>query len=383
MNKKNLSFLAILILVGAIIVFAMLWMIFKQAPLEIRNEKKSINKVIMVTDAGGLGDQAFNDSGWKGVQNASKILGIKADVIQFKEGDDLVVNVSRAAENADVVIGMGFMIKDAIAKNAPLYPFTKFILIDEDAGNLPNIASYKFYAGQGGYLAGIISASVSKTGKIGIVKGMDIPPVLTWVAGFETGVKTWNENMGKDVKVISKTANSFIDTEKGKILTKELIAEGSDIVFDAAGATGKGVFKAIQEANRAEGITVEEIASGLKVPKYFAVATDIDHDEMFPWEVLVTGLKKMPEAIYNAIEDITKNNFRNGLHSVGFKEKATGISEMKYTKKYVPKEALALVKKAEELMTNQDSRLRTPLDMMDVAEYVKNFKVPEELLKNK
>ncbi|MFH1232379.1 MAG: BMP family ABC transporter substrate-binding protein, partial [Patescibacteria group bacterium] len=163
-------------------------------------------------------------------------------------------------------------------------------------------------------------------------------------------------------------------------LTKELITEGSDIVFDAAGATGKGVFEAIQEANRTEGITAEEIISGLKVPKYFAVATDIDHDEIFPGEVLVTGLKKMPEAIYSAIEDITKNKFKNGLHSVGFKENATGISEMKYTKKYVPKEALALVKKAEELMTNQDSRLQIPLDMMDVVEYVKNFKVPEELL---
>ncbi|MDO9399628.1 MAG: BMP family ABC transporter substrate-binding protein, partial [bacterium] len=271
MNKKKLIFSGIL--VGVIIILAISWMIFKQAFPEISNEKKAINKVIMVTDIGGLGDQAFNDSGWKGVQLASKELGVKTDVIQTREGDDLVKNVAQAAENADVVVGMGFMIKDAIIANAPLYPFTKFILIDEDAGDLPNVASYKFYAGQGGFLAGIISASVSKTGKIGIVKGMDIPPVLTWVAGFEVGVKTWNKNMGKDVKVFSKTANSFIDIAKGKILTKELLAEGSDIVFDTAGATGKGVFEVIQEANRAEGITKEEIASGSKVPKYFAVAT--------------------------------------------------------------------------------------------------------------
>ncbi|MDO9399426.1 MAG: hypothetical protein Q7T79_01945, partial [bacterium] len=144
--------------------------------------------------------------------------------------------------------------------------------------------------------------------------------------------------------------------------------------------TGKGVFEVIQEANRAEGITKEEIASGSKVPKYFAVATDIDHDGMFPGEVLVTGLKKMPETIYSAIEDITKNNFRNGLHLVDFKDGDTGISEMKYTKKYIPEEALVLVKKAEKLMTNRDKRLQIPLDIMDVSEYVKNFIVPEELL---
>lgn len=379
MTKKNLIILVILI--GVIIISAIAVVFFQGGfSLKIGEEtKKNINKIIMVTDIGGLGDQAFNDSGWKGVQMASKGLGIRADVIQTREGDDLIKNVSQAAENADIVVGMGFMIKDAIIANAPLYPYTYFILIDEYAGNLPNVASYKFYAGQGGYLVGIISASVSKTGKVGIVKGMDIPPVLTWVAGFEAGVKTWNEKMGKDVKVFSKIANSFTDIEKGKNLTKELITEGSDIVFDAAGATGKGVFETIQEANKLEGITMDEAANGSKKPKYFAVATDTDHDEIFPGEVLVSGLKKMPETIYKAIEDITKNNFKSGLHIVGFEDGAVGISQMKYTEKYVPKEALELVKKAKELMAKQDKRLQVPLDMINVEEYIKNFKVPEEL----
>jgi len=54
---------------------------------------------------------------------------------------------------------------------------------------------------------------------------------------------------------------------------------------------------------------------------------------------------------------------------------------MKYTKQYVPQEALILVEKAEELMMNRDERLLIPLDMMDVDEYLDGFKVPEELLK--
>lgn len=379
MISKNL--IVLMILTGVIIISVIVWIFFgKNFSLKTGEEtKKNINKVIMVTDIGGLGDQAFNDSGWKGVQMASKGLGVRTDVIQTREGEDLIKNVSQAAENADVVVGMGFMIKDAIIANAPLYPYTYFILIDEDAGNLPNVASYKFYAGQGGYLAGIISASVSKTGKVGIVKGMDIPPVLTWAAGFEAGVKTWNEKMGKDVKVFSKIANSFTDIEKGKSLTKELISEGADIVLDAAGATGKGVFEAIQEANKKNGIIIEEVANGSKIPKYFAIATDIDHDEIFPGEVLVSGLKKMPETIYKAIEDITKNNFKSGSHVVGFNDGATGISEMKYTEKYISKEALELVKKAKELMAKQDKRLQVPLDMVNVEEYIRNFKVPEEL----
>jgi len=379
MAKKSLIFLTIL--VGVLVVLVILWTSLKKPPLEVTEKKEEINRVTMVTDIGGLGDQSFNDAGWKGVQMASKGLGLKADVIQTKAGEDLVVNVSRAAKAADIVVGLGFMIKDAIIENASLYPDTYFILIDEDAGDLPNVASYLFYTGESGHLAGIISASVTKTGKLGIVKGMDIPPVLTYVAGFETGVKTWNEVMGKDVKILLKTANSFTDAAKGKDLTRELLVEGADIVFDVAGGTGLGVYEAIQEANRAAGITEEQITIGSKMPKYFAVGVDVDHDEMYPGEVLVSALKRMPEMIYSAIEDIMEDNFRGGLHRVDFKDGATGISDIKYTRQYIPEKVFELVEKAKELMLKRDERLRVPLDIMDVDEYVENFQVPEELLK--
>ena len=290
------------------------------------------------------------------------------------------MNVSRAAEASDIVVGLGFMIKDAIVENALLYPDTYFILIDENAGPLPNVASYLFYSGQSGYLAGIIAGAVSKTEKVGVVKGMDVPAVLSYVAGFEAGVKTWNEATGEEVKVFSKTADSFIDPAKGKALTMSLIQDmGTDIVFDVAGATGIGVYEGIQEANR----VAEQAETGSEIPKYFAVGVDVDHDEMFPGEVLVSALKKIPETIYSTVETIIKGNFKEGLHQVDFKDGFTGISDMKYTKQYVPEKALKLVEKAEELMLERDERLLIPLDMIDVGGYVRNFLVPKELLEIK
>lgn len=382
MKKQSLILLAGLVVILALI---LAWVFLREPSLEEVGEiEKEVNSVMMVTDIGGLGDQSFNDAGWKGVQMASKGLGLKADVIQTKAGEDLVVNVSQAAEVSDIVVGLGFMIKDAIAENASLYPDTYFILIDEDAGPLPNVASILFYSGQSGYLAGIIAGAVSKTGKVGVVKGMDVPAVLTYVAGFETGVKTWNEAMGKEVKVFSKTANSFTEPAKGKALTMSLIQDmGTDIVFDVAGATGMGVYEAIQEANRSAGITEEQIETGSKMPKYFAVGVDVDHDEMFPGEVLVSALKKIPETIYSTIEAAVQSSFRGGLRQVDFKDGFTGISDMKYTKQYVPEKALKMVEKAEELMLKRDEKLEVPLDIMDVDGYVRDFQVPEELLETK
>ena len=141
-----------------------------------------------------------------------------------------------------------------------------------------------------------------------------------------------------------------------------------------------GVYEVVQESNRAEGITEQDIKIGAKRPKYFAVGVDVSHDEMYPGEVLVSALKKMSETIYSAVEDITKNGFRGGIHLVDFKDGLTGISDMKYTKQYVPEQALKLVEKAEGLMMNRDERLLVPSGITNVDEYLDSFKVPEELL---
>jgi basic membrane protein A len=375
MERKTL-----ILLVGLTIILLITLIFLVKSPPEVGEQDIKINRITMVTDIGGLGDKSFNDAGWNGVQMASRGLGIKANVIQKMEGEDLVDNVSRAAETSDIVVGMGFMIKDAIITNAALYPDTYFILIDENAGDQPNVASYLFRSCQSGYLAGIIAASVSETGKIGVVKGMDVSSVLTYVAGFKAGARTWNESKGEEVEVLTKTADTFTDSAKGRALTKLLIDEGADIIFDVAGATGIGVYEAVQEANREEGITEEDIKTGSKIAKYFAVGVDVDHDEMYPGEVLVSALKKMSETIYSAVQDITRNGFRGGLHLVDFKDGFTGISDIKYTKQYVPEQALKLIEKAEELMMNRDERLLVPSDIIDIDEYLDGFEVPEELL---
>jgi len=376
MEKQNL-----ILLIGlTIVLFIAIIFLIKSLPEEVGEKYEGIKSITMVTDMGGLGDRSFNDAGWNGVQIASEGFGIKANVIQKMGGQDLTANVSQAAETSDIVVGMGFMLKDAIITNAPLYPDTYFILIDEDAGDLPNVASYLFHSDQSGYLAGIIAASVSETGKIGIVKGMDVPSVLTYSAGFRAGAKTWNEFSGDKVEVLTKTADTFTDPSKGRQLTKLLIDQGVDIVFDVAGATGIGVYEAIQESNRAQGITEQDIRTGIAKPKYFAVGVDVDHDEMYYGEVLVSALKKMSETIYSAVEDITKNRFIGGVHLIDFKDGFTGISDMKYTKQYVPEMALSLIKRAEKLMMERDERLLVPLDITNVEEYLDGFKTPKELL---
>ena len=51
-----------------------------------------------------------------------------------------------------------------------------------------------------------------------------------------------------DVKILQNNANSFGDTAAGKTAANNMIADGADVIFHAAGATGLGVIDACKEA---------------------------------------------------------------------------------------------------------------------------------------
>ncbi len=334
---------------------------------------------IVVTDVGGLGDKSFNDAGWLGVQMAAKKLGIKGEFIQSMQQTDYVSNLSAAAQKADVVVALGFLMADAVQKVAPLFPKTKFILIDFPGDKkITNLASYLFKAGQSGFLVGIIAAATSNTNKVGALQGMAIPPVLAWTAGYRCGIKAWNEVKGDKVELIVKTAGTFNDPAKGKALTLAMVGQGTDIIFNVAGNTGVGIFEAVKELNKAAGITPEDAKAGKK-PKYFAIGVDMDQDWVVPGEVLTSGLKVIPNVVANAIEEAYKGKFKPGVHVVGYAEGAAGITEMKYTKKFVPKDALELVKKAEALMAKNDPALDFPPFVDDEKKFADSWKVPDAL----
>ncbi len=335
---------------------------------------------IVVTDVGGLGDKSFNDSGWLGVQMAAKKLGIKGEFIQSMQQTDYVSNLSAAAQKADVVVALGFLMADAVQKVAPLFPKTKFVLIDFPGDpKIKNLASYVFKAGQSAFLAGIIAAGTSKSGKVGALQGMAIPPVLAYTAGFRCGIKAWNEVEGDKVELIVKTAGTFNDPAKGKALTLAMVGQGADIVMNIAGNTGVGIFEAVKELNKAAGITPEDAKAG-KRPKYFAIGADMDQDWIVPGEVLVSALKIIPNAVESAIEDAYNGRFKPGIHVVGYAEGVSGISKMKYTKAFVPERALKLVKVVEKYMAENDPAFDFPTMVEDEKKFADNWKVPGVLL---
>ena len=375
----------------------------KQKPSEGGGQKPAETKIKigLVTDVGGRGDRSFNDSALRGLEMwAAKVkyvkgggyqilsdadyeasipddlkdkpifpLYIKPVVLESKAKEDYVPNLTTLAEqeHCDLVIGVGFMLAGAVGEVAAKHPNTKFMLIDalpvDSQGkvvNLPNVVSYLFKENQCGFLVGAIAGYATKTNKIGYIGGMKIPPVLRYQAGFEAGVKTTNPK----AKIISQYAGSFTEPAKGKASAESMIAQGADVLFHAAGATGNGMFQALCEKND---------------PNLWGIGVDVDMGKdpnLCPDRTLTSALKHVDYATYLAIKSVVDGTFKGGVITMSLKDGGVG-----YAPDHV-KDVLSAdqIKKVNELAKEiAEGKIVVPEDPSQVKDWV----APTALLKGK
>lgn len=309
-------------------------------------------KVLVLTDAAGLGDKGFNDVCWQGVLKASRDFGLNARFLQGREQADYVSNLTLAGQNADVVVTLGYLFVDALKQVAPGFPDTKFVHIEGDISG-KNIASFDFKSEEGGFLAGLVAGLFTKSLKVGVVSGMEIPPVEAYISGFRAGVKTAGKKRGKTIETIVVSAGSFNDPVKGKSLAQALIAKGVDVIFRAAGNTGIGVMAAVANA---QGV--------------YLIAEDLDIDAEIPGKILASTLKRMDVAVYEALKDIVKGNFQPGHHWLGAAEGVIDISSMKYTRQLFTQQDLECIQTARMLLRNR--KISVPKNYTELE----NFQIP-------
>jgi basic membrane protein A len=84
-------------------------------------------RAAMVTDIGGIGDESFNASAWRGLQRAQRELGAEVRYLESRSAADYVRNLtSLARQGYEVVFAIGFLMEDALARVAPRFPQVYF-----------------------------------------------------------------------------------------------------------------------------------------------------------------------------------------------------------------------------------------------------------------
>lgn len=273
----------------------------KQQSQQSKGAEKNANfKVGLVTDVGGINDHSFNQLAYQGLEKAKKDLGVTTNFIQSKQQTDYVTNLTQFAQQKyNMIIAVGFLMKDAVEQVSKQFPDSKFMIIDSDITDRPNVASASFKTEQCGYLVGVMAGLMEKekTPKlnsqnvVGVVGGMQIPPVDSYIAGFQQGVKVVNP----DTKVLVSYTGNFNDPASGKQMALTQISQGADIVFGDAGQTGDGVINAAKEKN------------------IYAIGVDADQNYMAPETVMTSALKRVDVSTYDIIKNTLDNKFKSGM----------------------------------------------------------------------
>ncbi len=284
-------------------------------PQTTQESKNKDFKVGLVTDVGGINDHSFNQMAYEGLQRAAKELGVTVNVIQSKKMEDYVPNLTNFAQQGyNLIIAIGFMMHDAVEEVSQKFPDTKFLIIDSEVTDRPNVSSAMFKTEQVGYLVGAMAGLMEKekvgkvkgTNTIGVVGGMQIPPVDSFIAGYQQGAKAVNP----DIKIIINYTNNFNDPAAGKQMALTEISQGAEIIFQVAGGTGDGVIKAAQEKN------------------VYAIGVDADQSYLAPDHVLTSAVKRVDVATYDVIKDTLNGNFKSGIVYFDLKNEGVGIGKV-------------------------------------------------------
>lgn len=193
---------------------------------------------------GPISDQSWNGGAYEGLLRIRDSLGAQVSHIQTKTPAEFEENFRQyGADGYSLVFGHGFEFQDAAARVGPAFPKTVFVTTGGTRTSA-NVSAMSFAFEQPSYLAGIIAASVSKTGIIGCIGGTELPPVKSGFAAFTQGVHAVNPK----ASVVTAYLGNWDDAGAGKEQALAQIVRGVDVIYQNADAAGLGIFQAAKES---------------------------------------------------------------------------------------------------------------------------------------
>jgi basic membrane lipoprotein Med (substrate-binding protein (PBP1-ABC) superfamily) len=301
-------------------------------------------KVCTVLDIGGENDRSFNEFSLKGSRDAAEDAGLEFAYIVSEAETDYEKNVQNFLdEGCDMILTVGFLMGDVTAAAARENPDVTFAIVDVSyfpgfgcdeslsdcyAEDLSNVTSLMFAEDEVGYLAGVLAGCMSETGVIGSVSGMEIPPVVRFVEGYQTGAKSQNP----DIETLNVYIPNFNDPSTGKQAGQAMLDDGADIIFGVGGNTGNGGVLAAHEAGK------------------LGIGVDVDQYNTYPDvapSLLTSAAKNMDVAAYNAVTAFANGELEAGINLGTIENEGIGLAPYHDQEANIPDECKAAVEEAE------------------------------------
>ena len=273
-------------------------------------------KLGLAFDTGGRGDGTFNDSAARGADRAASELCYVVQELEATTDDDRKPNLEAlSGAGNDPVIVVGFAFGGVIEEIAAANPNTTYGWVDGYL-DLPNVQTLTFAEHEGSFLVGAAAALKSQTGIIGFIGGQEIDLIKKFEAGYIAGAKQVNP----DIEVRSQYLGAAGDNaawgspDKAKEIALAWYKDGADIVYTAAGGSGRGTIEAAVEAGEGKW------AIGVDSDEYL-----VDTPEQQKHR-LTSMLKRVDNAVFLTAKAVAEGDKSGGFKTFDLKSDGVGYS---------------------------------------------------------
>lgn len=211
---------------------------------------------------GSKDDYGYNQAQAEGKAGVSKLTWVKsveqANVPETTDVQEAMRNMIEE-DGATVIFPTSFGYFDPhVLKLAQEYPEVQFLHcggLYQEGKHPKNVGSYFGFIDEAEYVAGIVAAKVSKTGKLGFIAAKPIPQVLRNINSFTLGARSVNPNISTQVIFTgdwsipvkeAEAANSMADQEID-VLTCHV--DSPKVIMETA--EKRGIFATGYHANQA------------------------------------------------------------------------------------------------------------------------------------
>ena len=264
--------------------------------------------VVSMVYVGEKGDNSYLFRAFQGLYEVQEEYHFSIRDIPWNTSEPVDLVTNPLGIRSDAVIIMGNILSGYEEEVVAQYPEVPVIIIDGNQVTGPKARSVYFSMYGASYLAGVLAANTTRTGKIGVIAGANVPVLRGFTDGFNDGARRSDPEVFVDISYIADDYSGFSMPEQAGILTGEMHRNGTDIIYQIAGLSGMGVIEVAKE-----------------LPDLFIIGSDADQSGLAPDTVLASAVKNLDSVIYDELRAIFTESYTPGSENIGLHENGSSL----------------------------------------------------------
>ena len=260
-----------------------------------------------------INDRGWIEMTWTGVKNYCDANGktctwyIPLDNSTQGYYDAITTAINSGTE---VILSLGSQGVEGLVEAANDFPDTTFISVEGNGHEnslTPNAFALLHQSDEAGFLAGVAAVKAGFT-DIGLVTGLDIPPMNIWTYGYLQGINYQAGVQGADVKVRHHYVNSAAASPEIQATCASWYEDGCDLIIPMIAGGNPSLFAAADAADK------------------WCFGADVDQGDLSP-KVLTGAIKKLAETVPLILAKAYDGTFPGGQYKwTGVDDDAVGLA---------------------------------------------------------